>query len=143
MKVYVAARFYEKDRVRKLYASLKEQGHTITLDWTLCNPEKPYRAHLDGARVCAEHAIAGVKECDVFIYLSSTEIGGGSSAELGVALMAHLFGKCPHIYVVGPHLEQNICFYHPAVQIKDSISEVLQDLALKQTSSEQLMARSE
>lgn len=67
MKIYVAARFHEKERVRKIYEQLKEYGHEVILDWTICKTQQPFEQHLKDARICAEHSIEGVKKCDVFI----------------------------------------------------------------------------
>jgi hypothetical protein len=53
----------------------------------------------------------------------------GASAELGAAIATALFFKKSAVYVVGPHVDQNIFFYHPIVQQKNTIEDVLQDMA--------------
>lgn len=41
MKIYVAARFHEKERVKTIYQKLQEMGHTTTTDWTVCQTSCP------------------------------------------------------------------------------------------------------
>jgi hypothetical protein len=130
MKIYVAARFHEKERVKKIYAQLIELGHEITEDWTVCQTMKPYSMYPNNARQCAEHTIEAVKDAEIFIFLTNEEIGAGSSVELGAALLSHVTTGFPKICVVGPHRENIYCFYHPAVQFFDTVEEVMQ--AIKQ-----------
>jgi hypothetical protein len=128
VKIYVAARFHEKERVKKLYTMLKECGHTITSDWTMCQLKQPFSEHSEGARECAMHAITGVRDCEAFIFLTNPQIGAGSSAELGAALLSHISTGLPRIYVVGEYRDNNICFYHPAVSFKDTVEDVAAEL---------------
>ena len=131
MKVYIAARFHEKEKVKKIYTLLEQKGCTITQDWTTCTTQKPYHQHRKDAQECARHAIQGVKECDIFIYLTNPEIGAGSSTEFGAALMSRISFGFPTIYIVGPERDTNICFYHPTVQLKHTIEEVLEEISQK------------
>ena len=125
MKIYVAARFHEKERVQKIYTMLKSIGHKITDDWTQCTLQKPYDSHLANAQECASHAIAGVQEADIFIFLTNPEIGAGSSAELGAALLSNQLRGFPAIYSVGLYRENNLMLYHPAVKQFDTIEDLL------------------
>lgn len=136
MKIYVAARFHEKERVKKIYAELKKLGHEITEDWTICTTQQPFSKHQDQAQMCALHTIQGVKDSEVFIYLTNQEIGAGSSVELGAALLSHSVFKSPRIYVVGPHIDTNYCFYHPAVQMRKDLEEVFAELGTYRNRSE-------
>ena len=34
MKIYVAGKYQDRDRVRSIYQLLRENGHEITIDWT-------------------------------------------------------------------------------------------------------------
>ena len=128
MKIYVAARFHEKERVKKIYTELQNKGHSITTDWTVCQTKQPYSKNFEDARACALHTIQGVKDCEVFIFLTNPEIGAGSSAELGAALLSNTLIKAPRIYVVGPYIDNNFCFYHPAIEKRETIEQVLTEL---------------
>ncbi len=124
MKIYVAARFHEKERVKKIQEQLKKFGHEITLDWTQCTTQKPYDSNQEDAQECARHAIFGVQEAEIFIFLTNSEIGAGSSAELGAALISNELRGFPAIYAVGSHRENNICLYHPAIQHVETIEQL-------------------
>lgn len=128
MKIYVAARFHEKERVQEIYKKLLQDGHTITQDWTLCTTQKPYSVNSADAAECVQHDIVGVEQCDVFIFITNPAIGAGSAAELGAALMSNLLRNTPHIYAVGPYVEDNIVLYHPVVKMRDSIDDVIQEI---------------
>lgn len=128
MKVYVAARFSEKARVQEIYEELIARGHSITADWTEHKDYSPFNKNPEGARGYAIKDISGVLESDVFIMLSSAQVGSGSSTELGAAIASQkLVGK-PLIYIVGPHIGNNFCFFHPAVQIRESVDDVMDEL---------------
>jgi hypothetical protein len=128
MNVYVVARFYEKDEVRRIYKLLRAKGHAIATDWTLHKNIKPYTDHPGIARDYSIEDIDGVKNCDVFIMLTSQEIGSGSSTELGAAIIMQSFTSKPKIYIVGPHFAQNFAYFHPAVERRETLGEVLGEL---------------
>jgi hypothetical protein len=128
MKVYVAARFYEKRKVRQIYKKLKAKGHTITTDWTIHKDYNPQDKHPEKAIAFAIADIDGVKNCDVLIMLTSEVIGPGSSGELGAGILSHLLTGKPKIYVVGKHMDKNLFYFHPSVTRKDNIEDVLEEL---------------
>ncbi|MEO6761009.1 MAG: hypothetical protein ABI220_01370 [Candidatus Saccharimonadales bacterium] len=115
MNIYVAARFTEKALVQDLYAKLIAKGHTITADWTKHQNVKPYNEHPDEAGTYSKEDLDGVIKSDVFIYLSSPEVGAGLSTELGAALASFIQIGKPKIYVVGKFVSTNAFHYHPAV----------------------------
>lgn len=88
-RIYVADRFHQKDRVRDLHAKLRALGHTITMDWTVCD-NSPY----SGAallRYNAENADAdwqGVADCDYFVLFAQPRASQAQGAwtEFGGAL---------------------------------------------------------
>ncbi|MEU8799794.1 hypothetical protein [Spirillospora sp. NPDC048819] len=128
MKIYVAARFEERERVRKVYEALERRGHMITEDWTVHDAAKPYA---DNGSLVSKYAVQdvdAVRESDVFMLLTSPVAGGGSSTEFGVALCSNLLFGRPLIYIVGEHTEANLCFYHPAVRKRKDIDQVLREL---------------
>jgi len=128
-KVYVAARFHLKERVRSLYEKLKRKGYEISFDWTLHKWIIPYEKNVELARQYSEENIEGVANSDIFILLTDEERGGtGMYVELGVAILSYkLFGK-PKIYVVGEDNSYALFYFHPSVIRKNSIEEVLEEL---------------
>ena len=42
MKIYVAARMFEKNEVLRIYKLLRKKGHEISVDWTWHKNIKPY-----------------------------------------------------------------------------------------------------
>src|SRR5271169_5229620 len=103
MKVYVSAKFNDKERVQSVYALLKQAGHTITHEWIHNKPSYPFSADPAFTAQCAAEDIEGVRAADLFILLSNAEPSMGASAELGAAIALFLHFKKPQIYVVGPH----------------------------------------
>lgn len=128
MKVYVAARFYEKELVLQVYKLLQEAGHEISADWTMHKNIKPYSQNLETAKDYAVEDIEGVRKSDIFILLLGDQPGTGVSTELGVAIMSFLTFAKPKIYLVGNQLDQNFCFFHPVVIRKKTIGDVLQEI---------------
>lgn len=129
MRVYVAAKFTEKEQVKSVYQLLQQAGHLIAQDWTKNSHLEPFSEHRDYTAHCAKKDMDGVLDADVFILLTSAELSPGASSELGAAIGVHLIFKKPDIYVVGPHFNNYFFSYHPAVMQKNSIQEVLACLA--------------
>ena len=127
MKVYVSAKFDDKERVKNVYTLLRQMGHTITHEWIHNKASYPFSLNSEFTAQCAVQDIEGVRAADIFILLSNAEPSMGASAELGAAIASFLTFKRPYIYVVGPHFDTNFCFYHPTVTRKNSIEEVLQE----------------
>lgn len=78
MKVYVAAKFEEKVRVRAVCDLLRENGHTVTHDWT---HETEGGSEAEQARADLD----GVLAADVVIVLAH-HAGRGLWIEMGAAL---------------------------------------------------------
>lgn len=128
MKIYVAARFEKKEEVRVLYGRLKVFGHTITADWTLHIPIAPYDQNQEMARNYAREDLLGSTDCDIFILLSDENGGMGVHTEFGAALLSYQkFGK-PLIYVVGQYNTRNIFYFHPGVNRRETIEQVISEI---------------
>lgn len=98
MKVYVAGKFEEKNRVSALMLTLKELGHTITHDWTTATEEGQTPSTLcDYLEKQSILDYNGILNCDVVIVLAHPE-GKGLYVEMGIALSAYK----PVIYVDRP-----------------------------------------
>lgn len=128
MKIYVAAKFSDKERVRTAHNLLKAAGHTITHDWTVNKTSFPFSANLEFAAKSANEDLAGVLAADVLVVLSHAEPSMGAAGELGAAIAAKLLGKPMLIYAVGPHFDQSFFFHHPAVQQVDDIHAIVTEL---------------
>ena len=123
MKIYIAARSGEKERVRDLYKKFRDKGHEIIADWTTRKPFKPYRDNLDISRSYSIEDINGAKNCDVFIILTD-EAGTGMHTELGVAIALNLERGKPVIYAVGKNNSCSMFFFHPLVKRINSVEEI-------------------
>lgn len=125
MKIYVAAKFCDKDQTRTAHHLLKAAGHIITHDWTVNKQSFPFTANPEFTAKCAAEDLSGVLAADVLVVLSHAEASMGSAGELGAAIAAKLLGKPMLIYAVGPHFDQNFFYHHPAVQQLNTIDAVI------------------
>lgn len=128
MKIYVAARFTEKETVNKIYDQLRRAGHEITADWTLHKNVKPYDQNIEIVREYAIEDAEGVKAADVLLLLTSPESGSGVSTELGIAIASKELTGYPKIYVIGEYAATNAFFFHPAVEKFDTLEEAIRHL---------------
>ncbi len=124
MKFYIASRFGNLDEVRKTYKVLKQQGHTISLDWTIHESVKPYGQNEEKAARYSVEDVEGVRRSQVFVLLSD-EAGTGMYVEFGIALQSFLEKGSPLVYVIGAYTDRCSFFFHPAVRRVKTIEEVL------------------
>lgn len=97
MKVYLAASFTNRDKIRPIASKLWEQGHEITSSW-LHEVAKPPKMTQDVFwRKLAIKDLTEIKGADLLICFVDG-ISGGKNVELGYALGQHQ-GK--EIWVVG------------------------------------------
>ena len=127
MKIYLAARFDKKQEVRDLYERFKKLGYEISADWTLHKPIKPYKNNPETARDYSIEDIDAVRNCDVFI-LMTDEAGTGMYVELGAAISSNLEHGKPKIYVIGEHTSRSMFYFHPSVNRRKTIDDVLQEI---------------
>lgn len=123
MKVYIASRTSEREEVKRLNTLLSQKGFEV-LDWTWHMPTKPYEEHKDIALQYSLEDVQMVKECDLFILLTTETSGSGSTTEFGMALFSYELFKKPNIYVVGSHIN-NMFFFHPGVKMVQTRDELL------------------
>jgi nucleoside 2-deoxyribosyltransferase len=128
MKVYLAGRFDERERIREMQGVLRERGHEITLDWTTHDPIARYGERPELARVYAQEDLQGVMEADVFIFLTAASVGTGTHVELGVAIGEFVTTGKPRIYVIGEHTSRSIMYFYPAVERRESFEAVLDEI---------------
>ncbi|MFH0805564.1 MAG: hypothetical protein V1901_01575 [Patescibacteria group bacterium] len=127
MKIYIASRFHKKEEVKKLYKLFINKGHKISSDWTLHKRIKPYKENQEIASQYATEDVRGVKNSDIFIMISD-EVGTGMYTELGVAIASHVEFNKPKIYIIGDHKERSMFHFHPSINLKNNIEEVLKEI---------------
>lgn len=129
MKFYVAARFSDKERVKKINDLIKNKGYELSGDWTSHIGSNDYSKTSERSRKYAIEDIKAVINCDVFILILNEKGGTGSSTELGVALALN-----KKIYAVGEYIENNMFNFHPSVTHKKTIEDLFLDIDNKKTS---------
>ena len=119
MKVYVGAKFENKDEVKATYAKLRAAGHEITCDWTPHSAEGLANVPLvDKLQREAIEDLKGVLDAQAMIFLHNPNCQGGF-IELGAALGA---GKL--VLVVGGRpvgTRFPIFYLHPRVHLFDTV----------------------
>ena len=128
MKVYIAAKFKDKEKVKKLNELFKKKGYKLSGDWTDHIQVSPYNKEPKRSTAYAIEDMNGAKNCDVFILLTNEVGGTGSSTELGAAILSHILFNKPKIYVVGKDIGVNMFYFHPSVNQRKTIEDVLKDI---------------
>ena len=103
LKIYVAGKLEDKDRVRVIQAMLRNAGHEITVDWT---------TNSQNSRVQAIKDLRGVADADILVAVFEKDLPyKGTYVELGAALA---LGK--PVYILGPNARKCIFLKHPNVR---------------------------
>lgn len=119
MRVYVGAKFENKDEVRRAHKMLREAGHEVTYDWTPHSAEGVTGAALitKFQKEATEDAL-GVLNAEAMIFLHNPNCQGGF-IELGMAIAA---GAIVVVVAGRPTARQFPIFYfHPAVHMVDTL----------------------
>lgn len=127
MKIYIAARFDKKQEVLNLYKRFQELGHEIIADWTLHKLIKPYENNPETAREYSIEDIDAARNCDILM-LMTDEAGTGMYIELGAAISSNLEHGKTKIYVIGEHTSRSMFYFHPSVNRRKNIDEVLEEI---------------
>jgi len=127
MKFYVAARFDLREEVKRIHKLLKEHGHEITYDWTNEEKIKPYDKNQELASRYSIKSVRGVRDSDVFILISDAA-GTDMYGEIVAAIISNSIDKKPQIYVIGNYLDKSKFFFHPSVNRRRTIEEVLDEV---------------
>jgi hypothetical protein len=134
MRVYVAGRFREYAKVRRMIDVLAEEGHVCTYDWTRTDEfdehgEPRVDPGTGGAELPADaqqkyaiNDLMGAMECDVLVLLAMDPLYG-ALIETGVAL-----AMAKQVIVIGPVLRQSIFWALPNVVQVDSASDAIEFL---------------
>jgi hypothetical protein len=127
MKIYVAGKFEKKEVILDIYKKIQSMGHSVAYDWTTHKNIKPYAQNSQIASCYSSNEIAGISDCDVFIYLSDDK-GHTLHMEFGAAMaLAKKTGK-PLIFAVGEHNDKSPWFFNTLVRRMNSADEVLEEL---------------
>ena len=138
MKFYIAARFSKKEQVREIYKKLAEKGHEVHTDWTVHKPIYPYSSDKKLASQYAQEDLNGASGCDVFVLLADefsdsgpnkNSTGRGMFIEFGAAILSSILNGSPRVFVIGPDNDKAIFHFHPNVTRKNTIDEVLNEIA--------------
>ena len=112
MRIYVAAKWEEKDQARRLMTLLEQHGHTITYDWTQCSVCDAEQAQKDRQGVMSADAFVGLFERDLAYCGAIAEFGMACAREIPCYLIGHAIdverGKC--IFTKLPNVHQGETF---------------------------------
>jgi len=131
MKVYIAGKFDDKEKIRKYMDQVENLGHKITHDWTNFevknDPDNLLGGDGENMSESAKYDINGVKECDVMIVVMEDKDYPyrGTFTELGCALGLE---KTIVIWCPNPKAScrTNCFFYHPSILHVDHWEQVLE-----------------
>ena len=105
LKIYVAGKYEEKERIREVMNILRGVGHTITVDWT---------EDAQNTRQQAIKDLRGVADADIYVGVFEKDLPyKGALVELGAALA---LGKPVYILGDAVHVKNCIFLRHPAVR---------------------------
>ena len=128
MKIYVASKFNNQEKVKKVYEKLRERGHEITVDWTKHKKVNPYKNNPKMSEKYSKEDMNGVRDADVFVLLTTEKPGKGMFVELGTAVILNAMTGKPKIYVIGDHNTQPMFYFHPGVARVDRIEDVIKGI---------------
>jgi len=120
VKIYVAGKYEERRRIRRLMVELENMGHTISSDWTV------HEMYHDLA-VCAQEDYEGVRNCDALVAIVDIPLKyQGLWVEVGLALA---WGK--RVLLVGEFGESCIFSKLPWISKYPTINDLLNHLVIK------------
>jgi nucleoside 2-deoxyribosyltransferase len=112
MKLYVAGKWSDREKINEIIETFEARGHTITHNWT------QFEGSTSRPEMKSQFAIMdinGVRDADAYIGIMNDPVYPyrGSMTEMGAAL-----GLCKPVYVVAPadsNLEATCFFHHPLI----------------------------
>lgn len=100
MKIYLAAQFESRKRVRKWAHRMWDLGHEVVSSWINETTKPEGMTHADFMKKLAMKDIAEIQAADVLIQDTfKMSVRGGAATEFGLAL--HSF-QTKEVWVVGP-----------------------------------------
>ncbi|MBD3155971.1 MAG: hypothetical protein GF368_04950 [Candidatus Aenigmarchaeota archaeon] len=128
MRIYVASKFENQDKVQEIYKKLRKNGYKIIYDWTKHEPIKPYKENPEKARDLSEKEVVAVKDADVFILLTTEKVDRGMHVEFGTAIISNLLTGKPRIFVLGEFNDRSTFYFHSTVNRVGTIEDVIEEL---------------
>lgn len=120
-RMYIAGPFEEREKIVELMVEARRRGYEITHDWTEHKPISPFREHADLAGQYAGDDLRGVQTAKVFMLFPGESGGSGRFVELGVAIAT---AGVERVFVVGPHNDRTLMFFHTKVERVGTVEEV-------------------
>lgn len=117
MKIYVAGKTRNYEKVREVQALVDESGHMVTYDWTRSVPDGAWENEANAnlspefKRVCARNDMMGVAAADAIIAVMSDDLWG-TMIEIGMAMMA-----AKEIVLLGHPERESVFFHLPKVTV--------------------------
>jgi hypothetical protein len=112
MRVYVAGRTADQERVRRVQGLCREAGHTITFDWTGPDGDirSDWRSEAERAAELSKRELEAVATADVLVLCGPDPHGGlGCYIETGMAMAMGL-----SIVIIEP-VRESVFWYLPGV----------------------------
>lgn len=111
MKVYVAGRTKNKDRVSRLMRLLETHGHTITFDWTgsegtIAPSGTGFREMPERGRELAEREMQAVFDADVTVLCHGPDLLG-AAVEIGLSL-----GEYKRVIILEDEHDRDCVFWY-------------------------------
>ena len=128
MKIYISAKFERSVEVKELGEHFEKQGHKLVNHWITHKSIWPYAKNSKTAREYAIEDLSDTIGCDVFVFLCGEVKSGGMHVELGAAIASAVKTGKPKIYVVGETNDSSIFYFHPTVERKSNVHEVIAEL---------------
>jgi len=143
MKVYVAGKFTDKEKIRGYMDELEKLGHTITHDWTSFKPTYDEDDLFMGDENQGEdmeqsaiHNIQGIRDADAVVCIMEDKKYAyrGTFTELGCAigLKKEIILMCPEPDAI---CRTNCFFHHPDITRVDYWTQVLEIFDMMNTFS--------
>jgi hypothetical protein len=128
MKFFVTGRSSNYQRVVEAFDAIESKYHDVTLRWTDLPMIKPYSENQQKAAEYAIQQIKGIVSADVFVLFAHKD-GTGVFSEFGAALAMAETQKL-QIYAIGDEevRSASMFHYHPKIQWRDSLGQILQEL---------------
>lgn len=103
MRVYVAAKWEDRERAREVMYLLVKAGHQITYDWTICDQFSEEQAQRDVSGVLTANALVFIAEKDLHYKGAYVEFGIAVAQNIPIYVMGHyidqcIFTKLPNVY---------------------------------------------
>ena len=136
MKVFVSGQIGDVDNVRSVQKAIIAAGHTITHDWTtnetgvgMLGSRESKLANAKEATRRAINDINGVMNADAYVICTDNQNSGkGMYVELGAAIAMAESDDRFKVYLLGDMNHMTIFYFHPKVQVVDSVKVLLEKL---------------